>query len=461
VSPYSSWATAATNIQHAVDAAYVGATVLVSNGVYQTGGRIVYGSMSNRVAVTKPLAVRSVNGSDVTVIQGYRAPGTNTDSNVRCVYLASGAALVGFTLTNGATRGSGDFYRERSGGGVCFDGPTGGVVSNCALAGNSASGGGGGVMWGTLYNCKLTGNSAVLGGGAYDSTLYNCIVTTNTADTNSPGTSSSIGGGVYLGKLLNCIVAGNWAREAGGVANATLTNCTVVGNAAIFWGGGGSSSTFRNCVLYYNTAANGANNSGGNLAYCCTTPLTSGTGNFTNAPIFMDLAGGDLRLQSNSPCINAGNNAYVSGANDLDGNARVVGGTVDVGAYEYQAPGSILPYVWAQQYGLATDGSADFADADSDGMNNWQEWIAGVNPTNAASVLALLRPARTNNLGGITLTWQSVNTRTYYLESSTNISASPPFTSIKSNIVGQTGTTSVTDATATNAGPYFYRIGVQ
>jgi len=84
-----------------------------------------------------------------------------------------------------------------------------------------------------------------------------------------------------------------------------------------------------------------------------------------------------------------------------------------------------------------------------------------VNPTNAASVLALLRPARTNNLGGITLTWQSVNTRTYYLESSTNISASPPFTSIKSNIVGQAGTTSAIDATATNAGPYFYRVGVQ
>ena len=46
----------------------------------------------------------------------------------------------------------------------------------------------------------------------------------------------------------------------------------------------------------------------------------------------------NLRLQPNSPCINAGDNSYVTGATDLDGNPRISGGTVDIGAYEYQWP---------------------------------------------------------------------------------------------------------------------------
>src|SRR5207302_10778144 len=44
------------------------------------------------------------------------------------------------------------------------------------------------------------------------------------------------------------------------------------------------------------------------------------------------------RLRPNSPCINTGNNSYVTSATDLDGRPRIVGGTVDIGAYEYQWP---------------------------------------------------------------------------------------------------------------------------
>lgn len=42
----------------------------------------------------------------------------------------------------------------------------------------------------------------------------------------------------------------------------------------------------------------------------------------------------NLRLSAGSPCSDAGDNSAVTVATDLDGYARILGGTVDMGAYE-------------------------------------------------------------------------------------------------------------------------------
>ena len=86
--PYATWATAAKNIQDAVDVAFIHGTVLVTNGVYAASG-----SGGNRVEIEKAITVKSVNGPDATVIDGFHS--------VRCASLANNAVMSGFTLTNG------------------------------------------------------------------------------------------------------------------------------------------------------------------------------------------------------------------------------------------------------------------------------------------------------------------------------------------------------------------------
>src|SRR5207245_3856901 len=153
-----------------------------------------------------------------------------------------------------------------------------------------------------------------------------------------------------------------------------------------------------------------------------------GFSNITNAPLFVDQADGNFRLQANSPCINAGLNAYAPAGLDLDRHPRIVGGTVDIGAYEFQGPASVISYAWLQQYGLPTDGSADFSDPDHDGLNNLQEWRCGTDPTNARSALRMLAPATAGTPpGGLTVSWQSEAGVNYFLERSTNLTASPAF----------------------------------
>lgn len=174
--------------------------------------------------------------------------------------------------------------------------------------------------------------------------------------------------------------------------------------------------------------------------------------------MFISLSNGDFRLQSNSPCINAGNNTLVQPAAPVDsaGSPRTVGGTVDIGAFEFQAPGSTISYAWLQRFGLRTDGSIDFLDLDNDGHSTFQEWLADTNPTNAASVLRLV--GITNQATGAKITWLSSPTKLYSLERATNLNLTQPFVVFTTVNGSASNTTSFTDAGARGMGSVVYRV---
>lgn len=275
------------------------------------------------------------------------------------------------------------------------------------------------------------------------------------------------GGGAYLCNLTNCLVIGNTSTvRAGGAYAGYLVNCTVISNSASSSAGGfypvapGGDPMAKNTILYFNSAPDGPNLGGvSSISGCCIPELSVYDQNsITNNPLFVAPTLGDFRLQPFSPCINAGGNSGIQNDTDLGGNPRVAGGTVDIGAYEFQNPLSSISYGWLQNHGLPTDGSVDFVDSDGDGMNNWQEWVTNTDPTNSLSYLQMLAPDGTNNAAGVTFHWQSAGIR-YLLQRSTNLAG--PFNTFATNFFAGIGIATYRDATATNAGPYFYRVGVQ
>ena len=371
VAPYSSWATAATNIQNAIAAAAAGDVVLVTNGVYATGGKTMDGIITNRVAIDRPILVQSVNGAGATIILGaWDSKSTNGPGAVRCVWVATNGILNGFTLRGGATGANYLNTQATSGGGVWgartnLSNPVTATVANCIISSNAAFNLGGGAYQVILKNCTIAANIATgggtggngSGGGAELSDLRNCLVLNNSTIPYNTSSSGN-GGGVDNCTVRNSALAGNFAQNNGGAANGgTLINCTAAGNTTMGYASISSAAVYgavlSNCIVYGNINPlnpTTLNYGGGSQSFCCMDPLAAGTGNIDVNP---QLLADNIHLAATSPCIGMGNSNVVSGV-DIDG--QPWGNPPSIGCDEWQpAPVTSIPpviQVSSPAYGL-------------------------------------------------------------------------------------------------------------
>ncbi len=115
-------------------------------------------------------------------------------------------------------------------------------------------------------------------------------------------------------------------------------NSTIVLNAARFGAGGIRSRVtnrpvITNCILW----ANGDDLVGCSATYSCIEDGDPGEGNISDDPLFVEFDKGDYHLLGDSPCIDAGDPNFepLPGETDMDGQMRVWGGGVDMGADEF------------------------------------------------------------------------------------------------------------------------------
>jgi hypothetical protein len=318
-----------------------------------------------------------VAGSGVfssTVLDGFTITAGQADGNL-CP-AACGGGVYNFqsspTMANVTFSGN----LADNGGGM-YNFVSSPILTNVTFSGNSALFIGGGmysfISSPILTNVTFSSNWADEGGGMFNDES-NPILT----DVIFSGNWADNGGGIYNYEisnpiLINVLFSGNWAVESGGglynthYSNPILTNVTFSGNRADDYGGGMinylySDPTVINSIFWNNLDSQKPIT--GNIVndiYSTTTltnSLVGGSGGSNNwiggryldggnnidaDPLFITpvdpatapTTAGDLNLSFGSPAIDKGSNSYVVGVSfDLDGNPRIINGTVDMGAYE-------------------------------------------------------------------------------------------------------------------------------
>ncbi|VGO11855.1 hypothetical protein PDESU_00402 [Pontiella desulfatans] len=456
--PYTTWSTAANEIQSAVNEASNGDMVLVNSGHYV---------ISSTLDLLKSLNVQSVNGPEDTIIDAQH--------QCRAVRMSSNQGILqlsGFTITGGNS--TPPFSR---GGAIHAYGNSIITVTNCYIQNNSSPGSGGGIgifagsgkaISATVTGCIITENDAVVRGGGIqvkidgsgDIKISNCIVENNQAERFGggidiwfipgaegaafvescniysnlslhhgggiavhaadavAGVSRSLiqnntavrGGGVRLGKnsmLSDSLVSGNKTTQfaGGGISGSdsaisTVLNCTIVNNQAQTYGGGVNKAFIANSIVIDNKAPNQPDIANDCLpTYSCSPNLFATiNGNINSNPQFVNPANDDYRLLMTSPCIDAGTNAFVYSAYDLDGLDRVRDGDldgtpiVDMGAYELKAstitiyikPGSDTNHINLKSKGRVPVAVITTEEVDAMGIDPATVRFAGASPVHTA-----------------------------------------------------------------------------
>jgi len=332
------------DIQAAIDASVDGDTVVVTPGTYSGPGNY---NISFR---GKAITVQSTDPGDTQVVNTTVIDCQGTASTRGFVFQSgetSDAKLAGLTITGGNNFLGGGIY--------CYN--------------NSSP---------TITNCVITANSAVfgaaiaVGNSGSEPVISACTIQANTA--------SAGGGAIYcIGsspKIESCIIAGNFAPRGGAIyshnpGNCVIANCTISANAATVFAGGiycfsSSNLDISNCILWGNTAAGASEMLVGNgrapatvsISYCDIQGLAAGVvvnsgstvnwgqGNIDLAPLFVSpgqmdpitkvYTEGNYHLLDDSPCIDTGAPVFLedAGQTDIDGDPRLSGARVDIGADE-------------------------------------------------------------------------------------------------------------------------------
>lgn len=187
-----------------------------------------------------------------------------------------------------------------------------------------------------------TGGAVLAQGGIFT----NCIFTQNRL-TNIPSGS----GGVYSedGLFINCVFSYNRGYIGAGVSasRSKFYNCTFANNRLPLGGYGGGivshGCELVNCIAYGNSSNEGADNvridSSTVIKNCAMGPKNARVGRYGNISLtsspFIGGNGADSLSIVDGLCVNGGTTVGITILDtDILGNKRIIGATIDVGAYE-------------------------------------------------------------------------------------------------------------------------------